>query len=92
VRLFKNGGRNQAVRIPRAFELAGEEAIIRKEGDRLTLEPAPRKSLLALLETLETLEETFPENVDSPARERRRLMRYLLDTNIVSDLVRNPRV
>lgn len=28
VRLFRNG-RNQAVRIPREFELPGEEAIIR---------------------------------------------------------------
>jgi hypothetical protein len=31
VRLFRNG-RNQAVRIPREFELEGEEAIMRKEG------------------------------------------------------------
>ena len=30
VRLFKNG-RNQAVRIPREFELPGEDAIMRKE-------------------------------------------------------------
>lgn len=30
VRLFKNG-RNQALRIPRDFELPGDEAIIRKE-------------------------------------------------------------
>jgi antitoxin VapB len=29
VRLFKNG-RNQAVRIPREFELPGEDAIMRK--------------------------------------------------------------
>jgi len=34
VRLFRNG-RNQALRIPRGFELQGNEAIIRKEGDRL---------------------------------------------------------
>lgn len=36
VKLFKNG-RNQAVRIPREFELPGEDAIIRKEGDRLII-------------------------------------------------------
>ena len=35
-RQFKNG-RNQAVRIPREFELAGEDAIMRKDGDRLIL-------------------------------------------------------
>jgi antitoxin VapB len=58
VKLFKNG-RNQAVRIPREFELPGEDAIIRKEGDRLIIEPAPPKSLLALLATLGPLEEDF---------------------------------
>ena len=45
VRLFKNG-RNQAVRIPREFELPGDTAIMRKEGDRLILEPMSRRSLL----------------------------------------------
>ena len=39
VKLFKNG-RNQAVRIPREFELPGEDAIMRKEGERLVIEPA----------------------------------------------------
>ena len=38
VSLFRNG-RNQAVRIPREFELPGEEAVMRKEGARLILEP-----------------------------------------------------
>jgi antitoxin VapB len=59
VKLFKNG-RNQAVRIPREFELPGEDAIIRKEGERLIIEPAPSKSLLALLKTLAPLAEDFP--------------------------------
>ena len=38
IRLFRNG-RNQAIRIPREFELPGEEAMIHKEGDRLIIEP-----------------------------------------------------
>jgi len=58
VKLFRNG-RNQAVRIPREFELPGEEAILRKEGERLILEPAPPGSLLAVLAGLEPLEEEF---------------------------------
>jgi antitoxin VapB len=66
VKLFKNG-RNQAVRIPREFELRGEDAIIRKEGQRLIIEPAPPKSLLAILATLQTLDEEFPPIDDSPA-------------------------
>ena len=63
VKLFKNG-RNQAVRIPREFELPGEDAIMRKEGERLIIEPAPPKSLLALLATLAPLEEDFPPIAD----------------------------
>ena len=59
VKVFKNG-RNQAVRIPREFELSGEDAIMRKEGDRLIIEPAPPKSLLAVLATLVPLHEDFP--------------------------------
>jgi len=60
VRLFRNG-RNQALRIPREFELEGDEAIIRKEGDRLIVEPIRKGRLLALLTTLENLEEPFPD-------------------------------
>jgi len=59
VKLFKNG-RNQAVRIPREFELPGKDAIMRKKGERLIIEPAPPKSLLALLATLTPLDEEFP--------------------------------
>ena len=65
VRVFKNG-RNQAVRIPREFELPGEDAIMRKEGGRLIIEPAPPKSLLALLATLAPLSEDFPPIQDLP--------------------------
>ena len=65
VRLFKNG-RNQAVRIPREFELPGEEAIMRKEGKRLIIEPASPKSLLTVLASLETLAEDFPLISDLP--------------------------
>ena len=67
VKLFKNG-RNQAVRIPREFELQGEDAIMRKEGERLIIEPAPPKSLLALLATLAPLDEDFPP-IPDPAPE-----------------------
>ena len=65
VKLFKNG-RNQAVRIPREFEFPGEDAVMRKEGDRLIIEPAPPKSLLAVLATLKPLHEDFPPIRDLP--------------------------
>jgi antitoxin VapB len=66
VKLFKNG-RNQALRIPREFELPGEDAIIRKEGRRLIIESVPPKSLLAVLASLPTLEEDFPPIEDRTA-------------------------
>jgi antitoxin VapB len=65
VKLFRSG-RNQAVRIPREFELPGADAVIRKEGPRLIIEPAPRRSLLALLATLEPLDEDFPAIEELP--------------------------
>jgi len=60
VRLFRNG-RNQALRIPREYELDGEEAIIRKEGDRLIVEPIRKGRLMALLSAMQPLEDTFPD-------------------------------
>lgn len=68
VRLFRNG-RSQAVRIPREFELPGNEAVIRKEDGKLVIEPVRKKSLkglLAHLRTLEPLDEAFPEIENLP--------------------------
>jgi antitoxin VapB len=67
VKLFKNG-RNQAVRIPREFELPGEDAIMRKEGGKLIIELAPPKSLLAILAALSPIDEDFPP-IDDPIPE-----------------------
>ena len=65
VKAFKNG-RNQSIRIPREFAFPSADAIMRKEGNRLIIEPAPPKSLLAVLEMLEPLSEDFPPIVDLP--------------------------
>lgn len=67
--LFRNG-RNQAVRIPREFELEGTEVIIRKEGDRLILIPVRRRSLTELLASWEPLDDALPEVEDAPPQER----------------------
>lgn len=66
VKLFKNG-RSQAVRIPREFELPGEDAIMRKEGSRIIIEPAPTPSLLARLKTLQPIDDEFGPIDDLPA-------------------------
>ena len=65
--LFTNGS-NQAIRIPRDFELPGKEALIRKEGDRLIIEPVPPPRLLAVLATLDPIDDTFPD-IQDPAPE-----------------------
>jgi antitoxin VapB len=63
VRLFTNGS-SQALRIPREFELPGREAIIRKDGDRLIVEPVAKRSLLSVLATLDPLDEALPDRED----------------------------
>jgi len=60
VRLFRNG-RNQALRIPRDLELPGSEALLRKEGERLIVEPLPRRSLLELASSWAPLDDEFPD-------------------------------
>ena len=65
MKLFKNG-RNQAVRIPREFELPGNDAVMRKDGDRLIIEPSSPRSLLAILATLAPLDEDFQPVLDLP--------------------------
>ena len=60
MKLFNNGG-NRAIRIPKDFEFDGDEATIRKDGDRLIVEPLRKGSLLAVLAGLKPLEEPFPD-------------------------------
>ena len=69
VRLFKNGA-NQAVRIPKEFELPGKDALMRREGNRLIIEVPSRPArgtaaaLLAALDSMKGWEpvlEEFPD-------------------------------
>ena len=59
-RLFRNG-RNQAVRIPREFELPGDEVIIHQDGNRLILEPVKTRNLLSVLASLKPVDDAFPD-------------------------------
>lgn len=65
VSLFRNG-RNQAIRIPKEYELEGSEAIIRREGNRLIIEPISKLTLLEVLASLQPLNEALPEIDDLP--------------------------
>src|SRR5436853_6496227 len=75
VRLFRNG-RNQAVRIPVEFELPGDEAIMHRDGERLVIEPVRKRGLVALLKSMQPLDESFPE-IEDPAPEQESVTRYL---------------
>ncbi len=70
VKFFRNG-RNQAVRIPREWELPGDGGTMRKEGTRLIIETKPKRTLLDVLDELEPLgpEDWLPEVEDLPPRE-----------------------
>jgi antitoxin VapB len=65
VRLSR-GDSGQVVQIPKELELAADEVILRKVGDRLIVEPVPEKSLIELLDSWEAIDEEFPEIDDPP--------------------------
>ena len=70
IKLYRNG-RNQTVRIPVEFELPGNEATMRRDGDRLVIEPVRKRGLVALLKSMKPLDEAFPEiNDPVPAAHR----------------------
>ena len=63
VKLFKNG-RNQAVRIPRDFELPGNEAIMHREGNRLIIEAVFLLSLNELFASWQPIDDGLPDIPD----------------------------
>ena len=65
-RLFRNN-RSQAVRIPADWELPGDRVAIRRDGERLILEPLRPRGLLGLLSSWEALDEALPDPDDPPA-------------------------
>ncbi|MDE2755946.1 MAG: AbrB/MazE/SpoVT family DNA-binding domain-containing protein [Acidobacteriota bacterium] len=65
-RLFRIG-RDQAVRIPREFELNADEVLISREGDRLVVVPVQKRPSLAdVLSRLKPMDEDFPNSADPP--------------------------
>lgn len=63
VKLFKNG-RSQAVRIPRDFELQGDEALMRREGNRLIVESVASMPLAEVFAVWQPLDEGLPDILD----------------------------
>lgn len=54
-------GKTQILQIPHEFQLAGTEVTLRKDGERLIIEPARNQSLLEVIATLTGIEEAFPD-------------------------------
>ncbi|MEA2882205.1 MAG: antitoxin VapB [Bradyrhizobium sp.] len=65
VKLLRRDG-HQLIRIPAEFELPGQEAIMYRDGDRVVIEPARKRGLLALLETMKPFDGDFPKIDDQP--------------------------
>lgn len=61
-KLFTHGG-SQAVRLPKAFRFEGDEVLIRKDGDKVILEPKQRdfSRLWRVLDALEDPADPFPD-------------------------------
>jgi len=104
VKLIQTGN-TQTLTIPQDLTLSTTDVTIRQEDGKLIIEPYHKKSLLSVLATLEPLDEDFP-NVDAgvlPLDDIELLKdapwclstdmnySYLLDTNIISELVKHPR-
>ena len=70
VRIFKNG-RSRAVRIPKEFDIFGDEAVLERRGEELILRAKPRRTPRNLVEYLRSLpplgpDDGFPEIDDPP--------------------------
>ncbi len=69
VKLFRNGA-NQALRIPKEFELPGVDALIHREGDKLIIEPVKPRfekgSAAALLAALDEIAKLDPCDDEFP--------------------------
>lgn len=71
-RLFRNG-KNQAVRLPREFEMKASEVIIRKQGASLILTPKP-ETWQDYFASAQRLGDDFPEDIrDLPFEAREEL-------------------
>ena len=51
----------QAVRIPVELEAPGDASIMRRDGDRLVIEPVRKRGLVALLKSMKPIEDSFPK-------------------------------
>lgn len=65
IKIIRLGDR-QTIELPPEFELPGDEVVLYKDGDNIILRPVKSLSLIEYLDTLEPMEEDFPEIEDLP--------------------------
>lgn len=65
IRIVRLGDR-QTIQLPPEFELDVDEVVLCREGENIIMRPLKSLSLLEYLDTLEPLEEDFPEIEDLP--------------------------
>jgi antitoxin VapB len=70
-KLFRHGG-SQAVRLPKAFRLAGTEVEIERRGDEVILRPKRRPRLRTLAEVARYMRRSFPGAAEFPDRDQPR--------------------
>lgn len=68
-KLFRNG-KNQAVRLPREFEMNVREVLIHREGDKLILSPKP-DTWQNYFDSAQTLSDDFPDDISELSFEDR---------------------
>ncbi len=56
-----SNGQDQVLTIPREFSIPGTEVLLRKEGNRLIVEPISPGSPLSLLTRLQDITDNFPD-------------------------------
>jgi len=64
-KVFKNG-RSRAVRIPADWDRFGDVVTLRSVGNTVVIEPKHRNRLSEFLDSIEPLDEDFPEIDDPP--------------------------
>lgn len=65
-KLFTHGG-SQAVRLPKAFRFEGSEVYVRRDGDKVILEPALADWAALWAKIDAATEEPFPDRPPQPA-------------------------
>nr|WP_275758500.1 type II toxin-antitoxin system VapB family antitoxin [Sulfurimonas sp. SAG-AH-194-C21] len=86
-KVFQNG-RSQAVRIPKEYRVDTDEVYIEHIGHSIILSPKEKSKWAVMRNALEDMEDFLPDTTQPEVQERAVLI-YMLDTNIISYIIKN---